>query len=262
MIADSPSFSISVGARYGVLELADLNGDGIVDLIGGSSTDDAVFTALLDAEGKVSQEQSMPCGGNPKKVAARHLDDGPTLDIVTLCTRSSTGEFLIYHGNGDGTFEAAAPVPTIARPKMFDTGDVDRDGRLDIAVSSTKELAIHYGLEGGGFSEPALFDLQGAKNLKDVKIADADGDGLLDVLTGDSRLQAVLFYRGKGTREFEEQVRLDAGVRASLVEVVDVDKDGRLDLAVGDGGGRVSPSSSVSRRVATPIPVSSAPARR
>ncbi len=231
--ANRPSFTISTASRYSLLEVVDLNGDGILDLLGGNTTDDTVVTALLDIEGNARSEQSMQIAGNPKAVAAGHFDDGPTMDIATIC--STADELATFLGRGDGTFVAGQTIATAENPKGFHVGDIDRDGRSDVAVVGSASVAIHYGLEGGGLAAAEALPAEESERFKEVKLSDLDGDGRVDVLVTESRSRSVLLYKGKGPRAFEEPRAISLGdVPPGPLEIVDIDRDGRLDIAVGN----------------------------
>jgi len=233
-----PAFTITTAARNSILDVGDLNGDGIVDLVTGNTGDDVVLTALLDAEGNVSEKQSMPRTGNPKAVAVGFLDEGTTVDLVALCTDSLEAELSISYGRGDGTFDAGPVVPTIAGAKLLDTGDIDGHGLIDVGVVAPGEIAFHYGVDGGSLSPPTGVIPDASRTFSDIKLAELNGDGNVDVLTGNLRAAAVRFYKGTGARELEDPIALNAGVVPILLEVVDIDRDGRLDVAAGSRSAR------------------------
>ncbi len=235
---NEPDLGITTAARYSILGLADLNGDGIVDLVSGNTADNAVLTALLDVEGNVSEEQSMPCGDNPKEVATGLLDEGMTVDLVALCASSNEAALSIFYGGGDGTFDAGPVTPTIAGAKLLDTADIDGDGLIDVGVVAPGEIAFHYGVDDGGLSPPTGVIQDASRTFSDITLADLDGDGNVDCLTGSLRAATVRFYKGTGASEFEHPIVLNAGVVPAVLEIVDIDRDGRLDIAGGSRSGR------------------------
>ncbi len=232
----APDLSITTTTHNSVLHVADLNDDGIVDLVSGTTRSDAIRTYLLDADGSPGRSQRMPdC--HPRKVTVAFLNDGP-VDIVALCAPGRDAEVKVFHGRGDGTFGAVPPVPTIDWATLFDVDDIDGDGRIDIGVVAREQLAIHYGVDGGSFS-PSADVIEGAnRRFVDIKLADIDGDGSGDVLAADALAKEVLLYKGKGAREFEDPLELSIEVTPSLLDVVDFDLDGDLDIAVTSGVAR------------------------
>lgn len=240
-----PDLHVTTTARYSILDAADLNGDGIADLIGGSTALDLIRTSILDADGNVSQEQSMPCGSQLRTMATGFFDEpkdgavgeAPTLDLIALCASGATSNLLLFFGRGDGTFDDSPAVRTIAGARQIDSADADGDGLSDVAVGGSTTLTVHYGVEGGHLS-PLGDVIQGPSgSFEAIELADLDGDGHGDLLTGGKNGPVVRFYRGRGAREFEEPIELNVGVTPTKLQAIDLDGDGRLDFAV---GGRVA----------------------
>ena len=149
---------------YGVLEAADLDGDGDLDLFAG-----------LSSELNGSQSGNL--------MPERH-------------------RILIYRQNDEGTF---GPDPAhdlggseqTPRVRGLALGDIDGDGRLDMASASFQAnvstdvrggLRVHFQKADGTFRAPLL--LRGAagggivetRGITDVALADMDGDGDLDLV--------------------------------------------------------------------------------
>src|SRR5262249_48623050 len=120
-------------------------------------------------------------------------------------------------------------------------GDLDRDGRLDIAVASAKSsfVSLLFAQAGGGVR---VTTQEAGMAPFDVAIADLDGDGLLDVAVanetnGGPNLQGdVTILSGDGAGGFPRRRTLPAGTFPGHLAVADLDGDGRLDLAVVNWG--------------------------
>ena len=87
--------------------------------------------------------------------------------------------------NGDGTFEAATGFGGGGYTGAVAVGDVNRDGRPDIAVAETYErsnaVSVLLGNGDGTFGSQRRY--QTGMNPASVAIADLDGDGSGDVVT-------------------------------------------------------------------------------
>ena len=113
-------FLASPGVRSSVV-LADLNRDGILDVVSGG--EDAVIVWLGSAGGTFTSRQSS--AAYSYRFALADLTADGNLDIITMDSE-------LLRGKGDGTFEPPVPVNI-----WFDDAvpvDYDRDGRMDIVL--------------------------------------------------------------------------------------------------------------------------------
>ena len=125
-----------------------------------------------------------------------------------------------------------AALPTCdERPDFVVTGDLDRDGHVDLAVSVvTEDLCLYRGLGDGTFELAAV--LQDDPGDNPLGLGDLDGDGWLDVTAGNIGGQDFPIFSGRADFAFDPPVRYDAGIGPFVPLVVDVDGDGRNDIAV------------------------------
>ncbi len=120
---------------------------------------------------------------------------------------SATNRVLILTNLGFGTFTALTPLtlPNRLVPHKLAAGDLDGDGKQDLAVAATDAqgkgfVAIYYGDGFGGFT---LAQVYGAVNgATAVTIADVNHDGLPDLLVagGGEGSLGVLLHDGADRR--------------------------------------------------------------
>lgn len=120
------------------------------------------------------------------------------------------------------------------------SGDVDKDGDLDIVVAMEFEpnrLLINDGR--GGFTDESSRLPRAAKDSEEVALADFDGDGDLDIAVGNEDDLVPELYLNDGAGRFtDSSERLRVRVKANAVIAFDADKDGDQDLFF--GGDKVS----------------------
>lgn len=117
------------------LALADLNGDGFLDVIAGYRSEYSVGTFLGDGAGRFRDGVRVEIPVNPIAVRPADFDGDGRLDVAAL-SYTSNGRFQILTGDGEGGLEpATAALETTACPQTMEIGDFDGDARTDFAFA-------------------------------------------------------------------------------------------------------------------------------
>jgi len=223
-----PSLSVTLSSRYTALEVADINGDGIPDLVGANLSGGTAQVALLDSAGMAHDELSIPVGQLPQEVRLWHLDADSNLDMALPF--AATNQIAIVLGLGGGKFGDPRLIDTVERPKHLVFGDIDADGKADMLVLAGKVVGIQFGKGDGTFEVPVFLAQETTKTFTDGAVVDTDKDNFPDIILGESRTLSVIVYRGKGNREFQDPVSYKAGAVPSYLFLVDLDGDNLLDI--------------------------------
>jgi hypothetical protein len=211
-----------LAARFG-LDAADFNRDGRLDIVTGAGlmfSPDGVIVALTDGPTVVLP---VPEGMRLIGLLTGDFDADGNPDIVYYAREqygieNPTARLLTYLGNGRGGFTALPMATAWALLSTCVPGDLDRDGRLDLACVGTDiadratMLRVLRGNGNGTFREGMrVVLLANAEGVypDDLEVADVNRDGSLDVIV----------LNAHGAADFLE-VWLGDGRGATVVEPV------------------------------------------
>lgn len=249
--AFSPAVNTTVGSLPSAVRSADLNEDGIQDLVVanyGAGTL-SVMLGLGSAgvgNGGFAAPVAYTTGTNPGSLAFADVNDDGILDVVVGLEGQSD---LAVHlgqgaaGVGDGTLAAATFMPLPMPARGVAVADLDEDGYEDlIAVCGGSGLAIARGqgadgIGDGTFAAATLISVTTSPTA--VHVTDLNEDGIWDLAITATGLRVLLGNGtgGKGDGTFAAPVSYTVGATPASVSSGDVNRDGITDLVVGNSGG-------------------------
>lgn len=180
--------------------LADIDGDGFVDLVVANGNDlekHAVTVFLNDGHGRFPEEPGWASRDSDYHtgIAVGDIDGDGWIDVAVTVgpepASEAQGCAKVYFNRG-GTLEPSPSWRTADSYSSFSCalGDHDGDGDLDLAVpvafertdgkAGSGRLRI-YANEGGALSSTPTWQSEDRLHATGVKFADIDGDGLLDL---------------------------------------------------------------------------------
>ena len=230
------------------LEVADLDGDGLYDLISGEegSEERAVVVQLQDRVGNFSVAAEIlaeePDVERSRALAAGDLDGDGLPDLVTV--NPNRGDLTLLLQRDGGSVEPRR----ISIPPLVDargalrvvTADIDGDGRVDLATANfdSDNIALLFKDEEGQFTRALEVTREGLRGPESLALADLDGDGRLDVVTAGRLSGDVVWSAQDETGNFMTATVLQApaaGITlAAPLSVVasDINADGLVDVLV------------------------------
>lgn len=131
-------------------------------------------------------------------------------------------------------FSAPTTFATGIGPEAIATGDFNKDGKLDLAVTNVNDrtVTILLGNGQGGFTAAPASPSTGA-GPQAIVVADFNGDGNLDIAVSDHSTNSLTILLGKGDGTFTAApVLTTIGSNPGSMAVGDFDGDGKLDIAV------------------------------
>jgi hypothetical protein len=251
------------GQATSFVTVADVNGDGYLDMLVANAISSTVGVRLGNGDGTFWGQAKYASGGLPNSLVAVDVNGDGKLDVVvfnggTCETCAGDSSVAVLLGTGDGRFHP---------PVVYDAGglatgqglavvDVNGDGKSDIIVllcaaagsSSCPDgdglVGVLFGNGDGTFQPARTYDTGAPSNGAGLTVADVNGDGKLDVLVTSGcgagpncsiGTFSVLLGNGNGTFR-PGVVHPTAGWSASGIVTADVNGDGKLDVLVAGCG--------------------------
>ncbi len=208
------------------LEIDDLNGDCVPDLLITAVHPDTLRTWIGDGRGGFGNPSDHDVGGLfPWPFEVEDLDLDGHADVVIGNWTSE--DVTVRYGDGAGAFPVAATYPIASFPRDVKIADFDEDGFLDlIAVNGNEQTATVFLNDGQrGFATSVVST--GNSNSGRLTTADFDLDGHIDVLMGGG---FVMFGDGSGGFAVGSQ-----RILGSKLQSGDLDLDGYPDLLLPPG---------------------------
>jgi len=237
-------FTTGMGPRF--VSIGDQDGDGRADLavVNVISSSVSVFRNTgSDGIVNYTEKVDLATGYSPQSVSLGDLDGDGKIDLV-VANEGSNSISVFHNTSSVGTINYAdkIDITTGSKPSSFSIGDLDGDGKADLAVannfSNTVSVLRNTG-SVGTISYADKVDITAGSAPSSISIGDLDGDGKADLAVTNFGSNSVSVFRNtgiSGTISYADKVDIDTDLNPASVSIGDLDGDGKADLAVANSG--------------------------
>ncbi|MCH8828478.1 MAG: VCBS repeat-containing protein [Planctomycetes bacterium] len=231
---------IADGARS--VAVADIDGDGDLDVISASYEDDKIaWYENTAGDGSAWTEIVVTTSADgANSVVAADIDGDGDIDIVSASLLDDTISWY-DNASGDGlAFSTTAISTTSTGASSVFAADIDGDGDIDIVSAASGDDTVSWHENNGAatptFTERVVNIL--ADGVNQVIVADVDSDGDMDILSASPLDDTISWFENDGDLfdpVFTARTISTAADGAYSVVAADIDGDGDIDVASASG---------------------------
>jgi len=181
------------------LKVADINGDGSIDLLtSGNSSGGAHLWSNDNGDASSWSETTIDNGKVPRQIAIADMDSDGDIDIVY--GRSASSNILWQENNSDGTWTRHDTLvsPSLTAEELV-LADGDNDGDIDVYITgATGEIEVLVNEDIGTESWTLRTVFSGLSTPKSFTLADFDTDGDLDMVSTGTNSSEVVQIENTG----------------------------------------------------------------
>jgi hypothetical protein len=212
----------------------DINGDGILDLVGAVWIDGQITVMLGNGDGTFRPGQTFAGIGPQTGLAIADFNGDGKPDLVFSVDQLGA---VVYFGDGKGNFGAPLTLKSKTLAAGIAVGDVNGDGIPDIVLAGGQGSSLYFLVNSyfpadgkGGFGAEILLPADLAPNA--VALADVNGDGKLDIISANYQANNVSVSVNLGNGAFEAPVLYAVGISPCQLTVTDLTGSGLPDIVV------------------------------
>ncbi len=221
-------------------EVADINNDGLVDIITGESHRLSWYQNLGNGNFNTAQLISSSVNFDQFScIYAADLDNDTLIDIVSASNVDGSLSWFKNDGNGIWSSQQIISNTAFNETTSVYVEDLNQDGDLDIVFASSSwiqsKIAWHENLGGGVFGTQQIVDSSITYWTFSIKTADINNDSLPDIISSNS--YKCTWYQNFGNGNFSSENIINSNVmNPKYFDFLDIDSDNDLDIVITNWG--------------------------
>jgi uncharacterized membrane protein YphA (DoxX/SURF4 family) len=240
---NSPVTTVGIPHVHGVAA-GDFNNDGWLDLVTDSWGNDQVEVLFGDNNTSFGkQRRFFKVGKRPyQRLRVADVNGDMISDIITTNTEANNATVLLADGKGGFNEAVGSPFACGDNPFGIAIGDVNADGKPDLAIiNSPSSMGEGKGEDGltvllndgtGKFTILRGSPYPAGQNPNRVAMGDVTGDGLKDIVTSDYEGNKIYLSTMDKNESVLSQSAIKVGKHPKGVAIADLNGDGKGDIVV------------------------------
>lgn len=233
-----PDEIYGVGQQPIAIAVGDFNDDGNLDIATANFADNTI-SILLNAGGHTGtflSPQTYNVGQSPQGLTVGDFNGDGAPDLASANANDNTISVLLNKADKTGSFLAQETYSVGQTPISIAAGDVNGDGKPDLAVGNFKDntgsVLLNKGDGSGAFFMQQTYNTRMLPQA--VTMGDFNGDGALDLAfaNGGGVDASVLINKGDKSGAFLPQQIFGTGQDPHGIATADFDGDGKIDMVV------------------------------
>jgi len=250
-ITFAPKVDLSTGSNPHCISIADIDGDGKLDLsvVNYSSNSVSIYKNTSNI-GTIAFASKIDytTGSSPTSISFDDFDGDGKTDLAVVNELSNTVSLFKNTSTvGSISFTNKVDFSTGYYPMSIAISDIDGDGKPDLAIANsnasnqgTNSISVLRNTSSSAtISFASKIDFVTGSSAFNISIGDLDADGKVDIAVANSGSASISVFKNKstvGTISLATRIDFTTGGTPENVSIADIDGDGKLDLAVANEG--------------------------
>ena len=225
-----PPFNYPIGNTPRGINVADLNGDGAIDVFTANTESNDISILFNDGSGSFLPASSISASGNPWSITACDIDNDNDSDLVMV--KNAVDSISIYENDGFGNLTYIEDMLCGNVPITIISTELNNDGSIDLVVANDGSNDVSVFLNNGDGSFQSAVNYPSGDGSRCVVSADFNDDGFNDLATANEYSDNISILLSNGNGTFQSPINYTAGADPHGITAADYNGDTFYDIAV------------------------------